>query len=96
MCISVDGGGKSITLTMNQDSTFATYAAVILGFLATRFASQLYPLPQGEKFVFEAIVGVGSPAQSTYDVQVERTEAATVKEGAVAIFAANRTIFITR
>jgi hypothetical protein len=80
---------------MNQDSTFATHVAAIHGFLATRFASELYPLPQGDKCVFEAIVGVGSPARSTYDVEVERTEAATVKEGPAAIFVANRTI-VTR
>jgi hypothetical protein len=43
-----------------------------------------------------AIVGINSPAGSTYDVEVKITVETTVKEGSVAIFPASITNIITR
>jgi hypothetical protein len=80
MCVSFDGARISGTRTMNQESADGAETCKLLGFLLTTgLTSELDLRRDGNKWVLVAIVGISSPAGSTYDVQVKITEETTVK-----------------
>jgi len=85
MCASFDGARIWATRTMNQESADRTETCKFHGFLLTTgLTSELDLRRDGNKCVLVAIVGISSPAGSTFDVEVKITGETTVKEGSAA------------